>query len=203
MNINSIATMLSSQGSATSSAAATDASLSRDAFLRILVAQLQNQDPTAPMEDKDFIAQMAQFSSLEQMQQLNSGFGYTQAYSLLGKTVTASMVDETGQQTTISGVVTGVTTVSGAPYLIVGDKLVPLSASMVVEPDAGSATVLQSALLIGKTVTASYLDENGEKQTITGVVTSVSLENGQPMATVDGKLVHINDITAVTETAAG
>lgn len=41
--------------------------LDKDAFLRLLVTQLANQDPTNPMEDRDFIAQMAQFSSLEQM----------------------------------------------------------------------------------------------------------------------------------------
>jgi flagellar basal-body rod modification protein FlgD len=47
-------------------------SLGKDAFLQILITQLQNQDPTSPMDDKEFISQMAQFSSLEQMQNMTT-----------------------------------------------------------------------------------------------------------------------------------
>ncbi|MCP1144048.1 flagellar hook assembly protein FlgD [Lysinibacillus endophyticus] len=46
--------------------------LGKDAFLQILITQLQNQDPTQPMDDKEFISQMAQFSSLEQMQNMTT-----------------------------------------------------------------------------------------------------------------------------------
>jgi flagellar basal-body rod modification protein FlgD len=68
--------------------------LGKDAFLRLLITQLQHQDPTRPMEDREFIAQMAQFSSLEQMTNLNrevgsllASYDAVKASSFLGKDV--------------------------------------------------------------------------------------------------------------------
>jgi flagellar basal-body rod modification protein FlgD len=86
--------------------------LGKDDFLKILMTQLQNQDPTKPMEDKQFIAQMAQFSTLEQMNnmsenfaQLNAKLQSSQAMNMLGKSV-----EVTGQgDQTINGTVAEVT----------------------------------------------------------------------------------------------
>ncbi|WP_226034943.1 flagellar hook assembly protein FlgD [Aquibacillus saliphilus] len=50
----------------------TSSDLGKDEFMKILMAQLQNQDPLNPMEDKEFISQMATFSSLEQMMNMSS-----------------------------------------------------------------------------------------------------------------------------------
>ncbi len=69
-------------------------SLGKDDFLSLLITQLQNQDPTSPMEDREFIAQMAQFSTLEQMTNMSNGFAQvtnlinsSQALGLIGKQV--------------------------------------------------------------------------------------------------------------------
>ncbi|WP_243358695.1 flagellar hook assembly protein FlgD [Fundidesulfovibrio terrae] len=75
-------------------------SLGSSDFLTLLFAQLQNQDPLNPQDDKDFTAQLAQFSSLEQLTNLNSGMGKLitatnqqqmfSAVGFMGKQVTAS-----------------------------------------------------------------------------------------------------------------
>ncbi len=84
--------------------------LGKDDFLQLLITQLQHQDPTKPMDDKQFIAQMAQFSSLEQMTNLGQEFAKISgmvsrgnALNLLGKQV--EILD--GQQR-VSGVVEAV-----------------------------------------------------------------------------------------------
>jgi flagellar basal-body rod modification protein FlgD len=68
--------------------------LDKDDFLKILVTQLQHQDPTNPMQDREFIAQMAQFSSLEQMTNMSQNFAKlsgvlnsSEAQAMLGRTV--------------------------------------------------------------------------------------------------------------------
>ena len=59
-----------SAASDSNGAAPTD-SLGRNAFLNLLITQLQHQDPTEPQADGEFLAQLAQFSTLEQLEQMN------------------------------------------------------------------------------------------------------------------------------------
>ena len=89
------ATTTSSATSSTASKAAEKASIDYDSFLKLLIAQMKNQDPTDPMDASEQIAQLATFSQVEQSIQMNSnletlitGNALTNASSYIGKTIT-------------------------------------------------------------------------------------------------------------------
>lgn len=95
-----------------SSTANSAASLDYDSFLRLFVAQLQNQDPMNPMEGTEYTAQLAQFSSLEQsiktnetLESLISQQSLSQASALIGRTATNA-------DGSVSGVIETVTVLS-------------------------------------------------------------------------------------------
>ena len=96
--------------------------LGKDEFLNLLVKQLQYQDPLEPSSDTEFIAQMAQFSSLEQMQNLNDTFSKFQSYSMVGKYATANFGMET-----IEGYVESVTSVGNTTYAVIDGTSVDIS----------------------------------------------------------------------------
>ena len=116
--------------------------LGKDEFLKILVTQLQNQDPMSPMEDTDFIAQLAQFSSLEQMQSLNTSYTFGQAYNLIGKNVFSTITNDQGVAEDVFGKVTGVLSSKGAAYLEIDAKsYIPFTNDVVVyEPSVGDSS---------------------------------------------------------------
>ena len=94
----------------TSSKTAANQILGKDDFLKLMVAQMKNQDPMNPADDKDNIAQMAQFSSLEQItnlanatQDLANRLSLTQNVGLLGHTVTYTGTDGSAVSGTVDG----------------------------------------------------------------------------------------------------
>jgi flagellar basal-body rod modification protein FlgD len=104
--------------------------LGKDQFLNLLITQLKYQDPFQPLSDQEFIAQLAQFSSLEQMQNLNTNMvalmmsqqrltALGEATRMIGKQVELRTAN--GEQ--LFGEVTGVQFKDGWPQLIVDGKL--------------------------------------------------------------------------------
>ncbi len=122
--------------------------LGRDAFLQLLVTQLKNQDPLEPIQNEEFLAQLATFSSLEQLEQLNDNVvvmtalnqsnallsQLTNSSVLIGKTVSwfDPLTGEVG-----SGTVNSVKVVEGLAVLQIDGRDVPLAA--VIEVQAGTS----------------------------------------------------------------
>lgn len=79
--------------------------LGKDEFLKLLVTQLQYQDPLNPQDDTQFISQLAQFSSLEQMTNMSATMSNTSAYSLVGKEVIVKTKDSAGEYKEVRGTV--------------------------------------------------------------------------------------------------
>lgn len=110
--------------------------LGKTEFLKLLVAQLKNQDPMSPMQDADFVAQLAQFSSLEQMTNMSTSMELlrasmtllysqsllTQGAALIGKEAVA--VDSTGAE--ITGKITSVSWLDNSLAVMVGDTLMSM-----------------------------------------------------------------------------
>ena len=113
-----------------------------DTFLKLLVAQLKNQDPTSPMDDQAFVTELAQFNTVEQMinlkqsmdaqttsQQASEGIG------LLGRTISyATTAVGSNNTVTSQGMVTGVSLAGGQVELEIGKQQVALSAVTAVSP---------------------------------------------------------------------
>ena len=134
--------MIDATGSATAAAqqqqtapAQTNA-LGEQDFLKLLVTQLQQQDPLNPMDNTQYISQLAQFSSLEQMTNMsnqlgtmNSGINSLEsmnAINLVGKQVAYKTTDSSGQDSYASGTVSGVSLQNGTAELVIGNDSVPL-----------------------------------------------------------------------------
>lgn len=114
-------------------------------FLTLMLQQLQNQDPTAPTDNTEWLSQLAQYSSLEQMTQMNSGLTQcmdyistiydgmsanseiTQTLSLIGKDVTLIDPDDSSGTKKISGTVTEASFEDGIGKVKINDKYYPIT----------------------------------------------------------------------------
>ncbi len=96
MGVESVASATSASTQSNATTAANKAALDYDTFLQLLIAQMQNQDPTEPMDSSEQIAQLATFSQVEQTIETNKNLeallqsnSLSQAGAIIGKTVSS------------------------------------------------------------------------------------------------------------------
>lgn len=99
-----------------------------ETFLKLLVAQLEYQDPLNPQTDTQFVTQLAQMTSLEQMREISSTLEGSQAYDMIGKYVYAEVIDsKSGTINAYLGRVDSVAVQNGETYVVVGNNAIPVS----------------------------------------------------------------------------
>ncbi|WP_029053204.1 MULTISPECIES: flagellar hook assembly protein FlgD [Sporosarcina] len=195
--------------------------MGKDAFMKILIAQMANQDPTNPMKDTEFVAQMAQFSSLEQTMNLAKAFEkfadsqnqsqLIQYNSFVGKEIRWHEVsDKKGEddQPIINegtGIIQSIKYIDGSVIFTMADgkELSPGNISEVMGngSNSGSGAVgqpnslVQASMLIGKTV--GYMEGEEER---TGKVISVTNKEGSLHYVLqDGTKIEGNQFTTISE----
>ena len=139
MQVSSATSSPSSSPGVSAASSAGKQALGVDDFMKLLATQFKSQDPMKPMDDTAFIAQTAQFTSLQQSQtlvqqmtQLSAAQNLATANSYLGRQVTVNL----GQGQTDIGNVVGVDASGSAPQIIVNGQAYPLSAVLYVQPGA-------------------------------------------------------------------
>ncbi|WP_066053276.1 flagellar hook assembly protein FlgD [Robertmurraya korlensis] len=184
-------------------------SLGKDDFLKILMTQLQNQDPLNPMQDKDFIAQMATFTSLEQMTNMNKSIeslvsaqeqnqliSYSQ---FIGKEVSWHKLTESEDGNSVieqgTGKIASLKFTDGVATFLLEDGTSLTSGNISqINDTKGDTMLLQASMMIGKTVT--YSSENNEVKQ--AKVSSVSFKDGKSLFQLEnGESVSSTSITKI------
>ncbi len=105
-------------------------------FMNLLVAQMTNQDMLNPTTDTEFIAQMAQFTTLQGINTIQEYQLSSYAASYVGKTVSIAHIGDTGNLTKAEGIVSAVTFYEGQPQVVVDNVKYPLFSVMEIKVPA-------------------------------------------------------------------
>ena len=186
--------------------------LDRDAFLRLLITQMQFQDPLDPVSDKEFVAQLAQFTALEQMNQMNASMRQQQAFGMVGRTIEGRTLNpETGLYQDIAGRVDSVVTRAGETFLHVNGFDIALNRVTSVYEDElqmmmwhNMSNLLannQNIALIGRHVQALVAAPGGGMAYVEGVVDFIRFVNGSPILVIDGRDIPPQNVITVADDA--
>ncbi len=180
----------------------TGGELGKNDFLNLLVTQLRYQDPLQPVDDKEFIAQMAQFSSLEQMQNMNGSMTKSQAFTLIGKVITATTTDDkTLEVNSVQGTVTSVKMKDGKTFVVVNNKDVDVDRIIQVDDalyNSYGNLADYSSLLGYKVKGAVYDSSNGNVIYLSGNVKQIQRGANEDYAVMDGVNVEVAEVTGST-----
>jgi flagellar basal-body rod modification protein FlgD len=121
MAVNGIDTSGAASVTSTNSTSSSS-SLDKDAFLQLLVTQMQYQDPLEPTDNTEYMSQLAQFSELEAMNNMSTSFSNSQALGLVGQYVILNTTTASGTATQEAGLVQYVTIKDNQALLYVNDK---------------------------------------------------------------------------------
>ena len=178
--------------------------LGKDDFLALLATQLQYQNPMEPQSDTAFIAQLAQFSSLQYMQTMSQSMTSYQYFSLAGKYVYADVTFEDGTREGVEGIVDRVIMQDGKAFAQIGDNLIDCNIiTQVYDNDlfSGNNSLLSNANLIGRYIQAYVPTADGKgKDIVAGLCTRVSVTDGALVAYLDsGIKVGLGDIFDISD----
>ncbi len=192
MSVNSVGTNYTATTSSTKATGSSE--LGKDEFLKLLVTQMKYQDPLSPMDNTEYVSQLAQFSTLEYMGNISTGISNMEALNMTGKYVTATTTDSSGTVSQISGVVDSVKLKNGNAVLIVGGTEVSLEAVTDVM-DYSRSGVSELSLLVGKTCKGYIYDsETLEVIAVEGTVTGISKGAYEDYAVMDGVTCEVDSI---------
>ena len=133
--------------------------LGMDDFLNLLVSQMTNQDSMNPMENTEFVSQLAQFASLQAMTDLTETSRQSQATSLIGKTVVMANYNNKGELVIKEGTVERVTIYSGETNIYVDGVPYGFSNLMEIKSNGNSNNVEETLGKILKEITNKGLTE--------------------------------------------
>ncbi len=120
MNIDTSTT--NAVGSAVKNEKSKTNAMDKEMFLKLLVTQMQYQDPLQPTDNTEYMSQLAQFSTLEEMQNLGNTISSGQMLSLTGQYVILNVPDSAGKISQVSGLVDYVTVKDGETYFHINDQ---------------------------------------------------------------------------------
>jgi len=195
--------------------------LGKDEFMKLLITKLQNQDPLNPTDDESFIADLAQFSSLEQMENMNGGL--EDLALLQSNSTNTSMVNYIGKTAVLAGDTINLDSGNATINYELPQNAQNVTISIYSENGQLIKTIQQSSVQAGDNtlmwngqneqgldmpngrykVKITATDDNGNSIPViprmTGKITGVTYENGYPELVIAGESYGLSNIISISE----